>query len=335
MELLKKYLVGSFAFHLGLLIFACVVSYFDSRIKKSFIVFGAHSRKPSFVSYKELKAVPFVGSPRRCKIHHRAQAHAHQRVHQRTVKNHHTRDMHKKSYAKSIKKQNPRKQRVHKAQRAIAVPEQASVVPELADDIKIAHKKPARIKKAKKHAVPHTKEVKVAHNEQKEQQQVEPINVASLVEEKTIKEPEKINEPKAKISDKSEQSIACQTEEPLLPDDQMPESECAQNEDVPSDNTADYAGFNLIGSYDQKDLIIYQRHVQREVDRLWRPPLGVPKGTICTVMFTVGTEGGIENFEFLKRSDVVIYDLSIIRVAKNFQFDKSLWGKQFKIDFRQ
>lgn len=324
MELLKKYLVGSFAFHLGLLILACVVNYFDGRIKKSFIVFGAHSRKPSFVSYKELKAVPFVGSPRCCKIRHKVQAHAHQRLHERTIKNHPTRGIHKKSYAKSIKKQNTHKQRAHAAQHAVAAPEPASVVHELADDIKIVHKKPTRIKKAKKHEITQAKEVKV-----------ESINVALPVKEKTAKEPEKISVPEKKLSEKFEQSVACQTEEPLLPDDHMPESESVQNDAQLVDNVTDYAGFNLIGSYDQKDLIIYQRHVQREVDRLWRPPLGVPKGTICTVTFTIGTEGCVENFEFLKRSNVVIYDLSIIRVAKNFQFDKSLWGKQFKIDFRQ
>ncbi|MFA5306384.1 MAG: hypothetical protein WC365_02955 [Candidatus Babeliales bacterium] len=335
MELLKKYLVGSFVFHLGILIFACIVSYFDSRIKKSFIVFGAHSRKPSFVSYKKLKAVPFIGPSSRAKGSQRAGAHRHQKMCHRTIKNHHVRDLNKKSYAKVIKKQRHRKQRLPAAPRAVAAPESASVVHELADDIKIVHKKPARIKRSKKHAITHTRETNVAHNEQKEHQPIEPIHVAPPVEEKPLKGPEKVSEPERKPLEKPEQSIACQSEEPVLPDDHMPESECVQNDVESADSAADYAGFNLIGNYDQKDLITYQRHVQREVDRLWRPPLGVPRGTICTVMFTIGTEGIVENFEILKRSDVIIYDLSIIRVAKNFQFDKSLWGKQFKIDFRQ
>ena len=335
MELLKKYLVGSLIFHLSVVILACVVSYFDSRIKKSFIVFGAHSRKPSFVSYKALKAVPFVGSPQCHRTHQRAKAHQRSKLSHHVEKKHHVSGMHKKNHAQPTKKHSVHKRVAHASKKTLTVPEVAPVLHELSDNVKIAHKKTARVKKAKKHAEVPAKEVKVAHNDQIEQQQVEPIKIAQAIEEKLAKEPEKIIEPEKKVSEKSAPCTTCDSTESVLPDDHMPDSECAQNEAFPHDNTTDYAGFNLIGSYEQKDLIIYQRHVQREVDRLWRPPLGVPKGTICTVMFTIGAEGTVENFEILKRSDVVIYDLSIIRVARNFQFDKSLWGKQFKIDFRQ
>jgi len=68
---------------------------------------------------------------------------------------------------------------------------------------------------------------------------------------------------------------------------------------------------------------------------LWRPPVGVPKGTECTICFIVNQSGKIEKFEIIKHSKVLIYDLSISRIAKNFKFDRCLWGKKFTIDFRQ
>lgn len=77
------------------------------------------------------------------------------------------------------------------------------------------------------------------------------------------------------------------------------------------------------------------KQIQQEISRLWRPPVGVPKGTECTVRFTINKKGSVDHFEFLKRSKILIYDLSITRVAHKFAFDRSLWGKTFTIDFRQ
>jgi hypothetical protein len=92
--------------------------------------------------------------------------------------------------------------------------------------------------------------------------------------------------------------------------------------------------FNLMGETDPK-MLVYQQHIQREVDRLWRPPIGVPKGAECFVQFTVDKYGKVKHFEIIKSSKIVIYDLSIVRVAKKFTFHKCLWGKSFPINFRQ
>ena len=92
--------------------------------------------------------------------------------------------------------------------------------------------------------------------------------------------------------------------------------------------------FNLMGESDP-NLAIYQKHIQKEVERLWHPPIGVPKCTECTLIFVINSSGNVELFEFVNHSKVLIYDLSISRVAKNFKFDKTLWNKKFTIDFRQ
>lgn len=92
--------------------------------------------------------------------------------------------------------------------------------------------------------------------------------------------------------------------------------------------------FNLMGESDPQ-LIKYQESIQKEVTRLWKPPVGVPKGTECSVMFSLNNKGNVEDFEILNKSDILIYDLSILRVARRFKFDKFLWGKKISIDFRQ
>jgi hypothetical protein len=92
--------------------------------------------------------------------------------------------------------------------------------------------------------------------------------------------------------------------------------------------------FNMMGETDPK-MVMYQQHIQEEVDRLWRPPIGVPKGAECLVQFTVDKCGKVKHFEIIKGSNIVIYDLSIVRVAKKFTFHKCLWGKSFPINFRQ
>ena len=92
--------------------------------------------------------------------------------------------------------------------------------------------------------------------------------------------------------------------------------------------------FNLMGESNPQ-LIKFQKSIQKEVARLWKPPVGVPKGTECSVMFSLNNKGNVEDFEILNKSDILIYDLSILRVARRFKFNKFLWGKKISIDFIQ
>jgi len=100
------------------------------------------------------------------------------------------------------------------------------------------------------------------------------------------------------------------------------------------DDSEETLHFNLMGETDPR-MIIYQQCIQLEVDRVWRPPLGVPKGTECEVCFVIARNGSIKEFKIQKSSKMLIYDLSIVRVAKEFKFDKCLWGKSFIVTFRQ
>ncbi|MFA6263970.1 MAG: TonB C-terminal domain-containing protein [Candidatus Babeliales bacterium] len=348
---LKKYFIGSLVFHLVVVVAAFVITGISGG-GKSFVVFGAHSRKPSFVLFKNFKTEKNLS---RCGVHTRASTrdvHAHagkKNGHTASKRLHPVAKTSTLHAAKNTKKSprnvvHERKHHVsHKSNKSpkpkeISIPEREPVIHELSEKISVAHKKS---KKHKKHSHQQQKicakkeETKTMDND-KEQAEEEVLPQAEKVaqpEKITHAEPEKIHtQEAAPIKQELETETALPDDRPL--DDIVQVAQAPDASDS-SDAVHDYTDFNLIGNYDQKDVILYQRHVQREVDRLWRPPVGVPKGTVCSVLFAVGNDGSIEQFEILKRSDVLIYDLSILRVAKSFQFDKSLWGKQFKIDFRQ
>ncbi len=80
----------------------------------------------------------------------------------------------------------------------------------------------------------------------------------------------------------------------------------------------------------------HQRVISQEFNRVWQPPIGVRKGTECTVRISINNEGHISEIVFIKRSNIPIYDLSIVRL-KLAQLDlpPSLHGKKILTVFYQ
>ena len=91
---------------------------------------------------------------------------------------------------------------------------------------------------------------------------------------------------------------------------------------------------DLLGR-DSPESLACKRQVKGEVERLWRPPIGVAKGTESVLSLVIDVNGSIEKFEFIKKSNVLLYDLSISRVVNKFKFLNLLWGRTLKITFRQ
>jgi outer membrane biosynthesis protein TonB len=315
MPLTRKFIIGSLIFHIGILLVASIIGLYNSSIQKRFVVFGAHTKKPTHVSYKTFKSgVPFAfnnGKKVRGKKGKHPSSHSSK---SKKTKN--------KKTKTSSKKQKQSKKKTTTKQKRI---ERKNKFAELDDQEDVHQKK--NIKKKKK--------------EQKSIKKPKP-KPAPEVEQ----EPEKKDEPEEdKIQENTPQDTV-QEKEPDITQEEQPDQtnntiapEKETDENITEDETAgndDGIGFSLLeDEQDNGKMREYQKHVQQEVDRLWKPPLGVTKGTECSVLFYVNTDGSVEKFEFIKRSGVLIYDLSITRIAKNFQFNKCLWGKQFKIDFRQ
>lgn len=79
----------------------------------------------------------------------------------------------------------------------------------------------------------------------------------------------------------------------------------------------------------------YIPFVQREIYRLWNPPVGVPKGTAAVLKVAVNPSGTIDDYDVVNPSGCLIFDMSIERIADKFAFDACLWGKTFTVEFRQ
>ncbi len=140
-----------------------------------------------------------------------------------------------------------------------------------------------------------------------------------------------IKQPTKKISIKSEQKKIIAKKAPT----QKIKINTTLEKNIPPSQLKEELRFSLLEENDDPQLIMYQKHIQKEVGRLWKPPVGVPKGTECSMSFNINSDGKVEDFEAIKRSKVLIYDLSILRIANQFNFDKCLWNKKFTIDFRQ
>lgn len=301
MHVTRKYLIYSLLFHLGIILLISIMSLFKQNENKTFVVLGAHSKKPSHVAYKSNKlarsSVPFVGGSKRGGRGQKAG-----RKGGKTTAKKQTIPVKSKKVAP---KKAPSKPKAS-AKKSIVQPV-STVDEDVIADLDSPKKNTKKlIKKALKQSAYRAKQKKQAQD---------PEGPAPKTLDKQLlakNDPEEFPDSK----DKPEQA----------------EEQSHNSDDL---DIQDDSGFSLVGHEDAEKIHIYQKHVQNEVERLWRPPVGVPRGTISSVYFSVADDGSIDTFKFLKRSQVLIYDLSIMRVAKNFTFDKCLWGKQFKIDFRQ
>lgn len=180
---------------------------------------------------------------------------------------------------------------------------------------KLAKKKLAKKKMTKKKAKKIIKKI-VKKAEQKKK-------VTKLVKKETKKnKPKVLSKPEEKKIIEKEKS---ETNKKVEKKEEVQEREEFEIEEL---------YFNLLGEVDPK-MFVYQQFIQQEVDRIWRPPLGVAKGIECVVNFEINKDGSIKSFKIQKSSKMLIYDLSIVCVAKQFNFDKCLWGKSFTINFRQ
>jgi hypothetical protein len=81
---------------------------------------------------------------------------------------------------------------------------------------------------------------------------------------------------------------------------------------------------NKIDYYD----VVYETMIEQ-----WRPPIGIVKGTSCTVSFTIDKKGMPVDIEFEKKSGVLMFDMSIKAVLARVTFSPLFVGNRFSILF--
>lgn len=307
---LQKYFVGSLIAHVCMLLLVGLFSTSTLHIKETFIVFGAHSKKPVPVSYKSLKGiVPFVApkkdtapAPNKkavTKNNLPAKTQAAKKlpvqkksspVNQKNTGKAKTPPVEKKqtSTAKTTSKNKP------------PIKNSPVVEPKQKLVKKPAVKKPCSPPKQKAES---TKEVP------------KPQPVQNTLEKK---------DPNSSEQKQPVQQHKAQDSAPCTPPEAAEQIVC------------DEIDLGSVGASDDNvaEMSEYQKVIHQEATRVWRPPLGVPQGTTSLVTFTIAPDGTHES-ELTQGSPVIIYNLSVMRAARSMKFPKSWWGKKFKIAFRQ
>jgi len=338
---LKKYLYISLGLHLFIFIVILIVST-AGNIKQPFVVFGAYSKKDYHTLYKAKRSIiPFMGhstaklgngngksvsGKKKLVKSGSSSKNKNSKITEKSKKN---KFNEKKSKAAGKSKKDKRgesKSKVSSKKKPLTEPNSKK---ELAEEKKIE----AELKKIELDAQKEMDE-EIKNEEKRASEKQKKIDKEIKEKEKReAEELKKLEEIEAKKEQEMLEVKPKQQDPEIIADPEINDS-LDDSEDIDEDEIQEGASQEEF-VFTLGDLGAYNRCIQSETARLWNPPLGVPKGTSCKVKFVINKDGEVEDFQTIQKSNVIIYDLSILRVAHLFKFDKCLWGKSFVIDFRQ
>jgi hypothetical protein len=88
-----------------------------------------------------------------------------------------------------------------------------------------------------------------------------------------------------------------------------------------------------LDSSNEVNTVNYYDVVYKTITDQWRPPIGIVKGTSCTVSFMIDQKGLPVDVVFEKKSGVLMFDISIKTVLVNSTFSSFFVGNRFSIVF--
>lgn len=296
---IKKYFLYSLGLHCLIIMIGSILTH-SATIRHTFIVLGVHSKKPSKTLFKQ-----FGNQASTQKLDARVKSLP---VKQPLLP------------ARGAVKKAPTPKKMQPTKKALPV-KKAPTKPEVKQVARVSLEKGINKPQEKKQAT------NLAQKKQPEKKVVTPKKELQVKKEITQKnqeiKPEKIMEKKHEPAPELKETFAKQNDQDDILAQQISDQVPDQNEE------------SVTVAFTDRDMVLYQRVVRQEIGQRWQPPLGVPKGTECTVRFEVADDGVVKNAELVRRSEVLIFDLSTIRCARNCTFAQCLWGKTFQVDFRQ
>ena len=198
---------------------------------------------------------------------------------------------------------------------------------------KASLKKNALIKELGTRSSQKSKKKIVAEKKQLERKKTQADVKKQAIVPKTPIQEKKAPKQKPEKKIESIEQTPVSTPQSLSSNDQPPQQSEPLQQDIKINPECDLGTITL-GDSQPEHISEYEKTINSEAARVWRPPFGVSQGTTCFVTFIIAQDGTHEN-ELTQSSCVIIYDLSVMRAARAMKFPKSLWGKQFKIAFRQ
>lgn len=85
------------------------------------------------------------------------------------------------------------------------------------------------------------------------------------------------------------------------------------------------------------DLVLLKNHqaMQQDIERVWKPPVGLSKDLMCTVAVALNNNGTIQSLAVEESSKVLSYDVTARMALSKVSFPKMFWGKKLAITFKQ
>jgi|GEM_PF-3106579 len=210
--------------------------------------------------------------------------------------------------------------------------------------VKVGKAKKEALEKAKKAA--QTKKSSLAKAKEDKQKLKEQSELKKKEAEK-LKQDEKLQlekkasdsakalKQKKEVAEKESKSV-----EQLVKEDQKIE---ALQQPVIDQATLGKTSGSLVGPEGQEILYLTKQEfdglqIQQKLKEclfdLWTPPAGIPSGVLCEVLITVGWDGAILETQFLKKTEILMYDLSVQETLEQVAFPHEVWGKQITIAFK-
>ncbi|MBV8661102.1 MAG: hypothetical protein JO129_03080 [Candidatus Dependentiae bacterium] len=165
------------------------------------------------------------------------------------------------------------------------------------------------------------------------------------VEKQKSKKPEPVIEKKEKKEESNIESIAPvaqeQKIEPVKIEEQIVpviESSTEKQEELlkfnASENDIDLEQISFVGSHDL-EIIQIKEQIQVEVEKYYRPPVGIAKKAICEMAVLVGAHGKAERVTVKKGSGSMANDICARAALLKVTFPKEVIGKEIIVELGQ
>ncbi len=82
------------------------------------------------------------------------------------------------------------------------------------------------------------------------------------------------------------------------------------------------------------DILRVQQNVQETIAHAWSPPMGIPEDSVYEVLITIGWDGAILEQEVIKKTGILLYDLSVQKAIDQTIFPNELQGKKLTLSFK-
>ena len=315
----KYYFIASILVHILVAFGISYMIHRDAMANKNVVVLGAHSRYSTKALYKRGQPVPFVqGKGKAGKSFGKPGKKNGKKNKAAAKRSKKAQSLVKKSKVSPVKKNKAASKNSAKPARKLALRSQAiehdMPLPTAMVAEKIASKPVA--KKLKKQKLKRIEPVAMPNIEEEIVPPVEP-------------QPEPETEPANPPAE--EELVVANDAAEQIPQSTQPEG--AQVDGSDDEEAGGDGDYFHVGQPDAVDLVAryHQRVLSQEITRLWTPPVGVRKGTECVASITFDPSGAVKSLDFVKRSSIPIYDLSILRLKlvkfdfpPDFRFNKPL-----------